>query len=281
VNTFLCAVLLATAALLPAGCNSSDRAGRLLTMAGEEAANISNSLDRFSRQLNIAYTQLRTDRKPDSVKTLLLARDTLNGAKKDDFDDFHRIAAWTAISQLSRQAGDRDLALKSSDNALAALNDVKPASERPQYVLSLAGELAELRGKPAAIELLDSGGTWAADIRDPGTRRTALVAFADRLINYDAYDDARKMLRQDPDASWRTDTFLALANGYSAVYGQMNASTNFRGIAQERNVFAGAAGGRGGAMDAAKSTQTEVQSNVGNLNFGKDVRFESVYQQSH
>src|SRR5207244_2079361 len=107
---------------------------------------------------------------------------------------------------------------------LAALNDVQPAAERPQYVLSLAGELAELRGNAAAVELLDSGSTWAADIRDANVRRAALVAFADRLISLDAYENARTALRKDPDPAWRTDTFLALANGYSGKYMTVNAT---------------------------------------------------------
>lgn len=275
-----CGLLLCTAMLLPTGCNgpAPDRAGKLLTMAGEEAGAISNTLDRFSRQLNIAYTQLRTDRKPDAAKTLQLARETLKTAKKEDFDDFHRIAGWTAISQLARQAGDRDLALASSDKALEALNDVKPAAERPQYVLSLAGELADLRGKPAAIELLDSGSTWAGDIIEAGMRRTALVAFADRLIGYDAYENARTTLRKDPDASWRTDTFLAMANGYSATYGQMNASKDFRNMADVN--MRSSIGGRGGAAGGAAAATPYNQSLPQSQNFGKDVRFESVYQQS-
>ena len=69
-------------------------------------------------------------------------------------------------------------------------------AKQAQYVLSLAGELADLHSKEAAIELLDSGSTWAADIRDAGTRRTALMAFADRLIGYDAYENARTTLHR-------------------------------------------------------------------------------------
>src|SRR3954470_15895065 len=97
-------LLLAT--LLLAACErpNTDRSARLLSMAAEEAANIPNTLDRFTRQLNIADTQLRTNRRQDADKSLLLARDTLASAKKEDFDDFHRIAGWTAISQLARTA---------------------------------------------------------------------------------------------------------------------------------------------------------------------------------
>jgi hypothetical protein len=254
--------LLAMALLLTA-CDRAaqvDRAGRLLSMAGEEAANIPNKIDRFTRQLHIAETQLRTDRKPDAAKTLALAQDTLKASGKEDFDDFHRIAAWTSISQLSRQAGDRDLALKSADAAQEALNDVQPPADRPQYVLSLAGELAELRGKDAAIELVNSGGAWAAEIIEPGTRRTALIAFTNYLLNVDAFENARVMLKRDPDPAWRTDMFLSLADTYS------NRQKLYeRGIHEPRMASSPSA-----SADAAASSPT----------FGKDVRYENVYKRN-
>ena len=67
------ALSLLVAALLVASCGKtevpqSDRAGRLLSMAAEEAANIPVVLDRFTRQLNIADTQLRTSRQADAAK---------------------------------------------------------------------------------------------------------------------------------------------------------------------------------------------------------------------
>jgi hypothetical protein len=269
-------LVLLAATLLLAACDkpASDRTGRLLTMAGEEAANIPNKLDRFSRQLNIADTQLRTDRKEDAAKTLALARDTLKESKTVDFDDFHRIAGWTAISQLSRQAGDRDLALQTSDLALAALNDVQPATERPQYVLSLAGELAELRGKEAAVELVSSGGNWAAMIMDPAARRTALVAFTERLLGYEAYEGARTMLRHDNDAAWRTDVFLSLANPSPTVVAD---------VAYARQM--GGTGGRGGMGGMLPATPMAAEAYTASpvpatKPFGKDVRFENVYRQS-
>jgi hypothetical protein len=258
--------LLAATLLLAACKSSSDRTGRLLSMAGEEAANILDKMDRFTRQLHIAETQLRTDRKPHAAKTLALAQDTLKASSKADFDDFHRIAAWTAISQLSRQAGDRDLALRSSDLALGALNDVQPAAERPQYVLSLAGELADLRGKEAAIELINSGGAWAAEIVEPVARRTALTAFTDRLLSYDAFESARTMLRRDPDPVWRTDMFLSLANTSPDA---MNGAYAGGRVSQEPRV----------AMVEASPVPADAhQRTMSPQSFGKDVRYENVYQ---
>ena len=260
--------VLLVAALLAASCQQapSDRTSRLLTMAGEEAASIPSKLDRFTRQLNIADIQLRQQRQADAAKTLALARDTLTAAAKGDFDDLRRIAAWTSISQLARRAGDRDLALDSSDKALAALNDVQPAAERPQYVLSLAGELADLRGKEAAIELVNSGGTWAAEIVEPNTRRTALTAFADRLLSYEAYENARTLLRRDPDPVWRTDTFLALANAAPREY-----------LLQAEMDTPRSAGGRGGGAGGGNVYFQQITPAA--KPFGKDVRYESNFQQ--
>ena len=251
-----------TMALLLASCGKPpavDRAGRLLSMAGEEAASIQNKMDRFTRQLHIAETQLRTDRKPDAAKTLALAQETLKVSNKEDFDDFHRIAGWTSISQLSRQSGDRELAIKASDLALAALNDVQPATERPLYVLSLASELADLRGKDAAVELVNSGGAWAAQIIEPAARRAAITAFTDRLLSYEDFENARTMLRRDPDPVWRTDMFLSLANTPTNV---PNA-----GFAQ--------VGGRGGAGEAKMAASPAASFNQ---SYGRDVRYENVYQ---
>jgi len=279
------ALLAVTAMLFLASCErQDDRAGHLLLMAGEEAANIPNSLDRFTRQLNIADTQLQTNRKADAIKTLTLARDTLTAAKGDDFDDFHRIAGWTSISQLARNAGDRDLAIKSADSAQAALNDVKPVTERPQYVLSLATELADLRGKAATVELLDSGAAWAAEIPQSSLRRAALMAFTTALLNNDAYEDARNALHRDPDPAWRTDMVLALATQYetpakpsdyaSREQHRQYAATPVtapRAVAEPEGSYitegsgggfgSGGAGGGGGFLN-------------------KDVRFENVYKKN-
>jgi hypothetical protein len=267
--------MLIVGGLMLGSCQSAppDRSARLLGMAGEEAANIPNKLDRFTRQLNIADTQLRISRPIDAAKTLALARDTLNAAAKTDFDDFHRIAAWTAISQLSRQAGDRDMALKASDNAQAALNDVLPVTERPQYALSLSWELADLRGKQAAIELLESGSAWAAEIKEQRTRRLALMTFAQQLISLDAFENARNTLRRDPDAAWRTDMFLALANQNAGMpFNLRNSSNAGPGVA----VIGGRGGGGGRSFSASAASG---QDTAGESNWNKDVRFESVFRQ--
>lgn len=273
-------VLLAAATLASCG-QTPDKSGRLLSMAAEEAAAIPNLLDRFTRQLNIADTQLRTARKADAAGTLGLARETLAKSTKDDLDDFHRIAGWTAIAQLARQADARDLAMKSADNALAALNDVQPAAQRAQYVLSLAGELGELRGRESAIELLNSGTGWAVELPDPRLRREVLVMFTRALLDHDSFENVRTALQRDPDAAWRTDTFLALSDAY-ASQGRPSPDVQYAAraaptaLAQPESAVAGlpaandeSAGGAGGTASTPAASPAA---------FNRDVRFENVYR---
>ena len=63
-------LILAAAALSACGQPPSDKAGRLLSMAAEEAATIPNRLDRFTRQLNIADTQLMTNLTTTTTTTM-------------------------------------------------------------------------------------------------------------------------------------------------------------------------------------------------------------------
>jgi hypothetical protein len=259
------------AAFLIVGCGpaAQDRSGRLLAMAAQEAAQISSSLNRFTRQLNIADTQIRTGRKADAIASLALARDTLASAEDKSFDSLRRIAGWTSLAQLSRAAGDRDMALKAADQALASLNDVTPVAERAQYVLSLATELERVRGKEDAVELLISGGTWAGEIMHPAERRTALTAFAYRLTSYEAYDAARRVLRVDADAAWRADTFLAMARGYDTS-----------GKLYDALPSVARGGGRGGAGAASpEQVSASMIPAPASVNFGKDVSYESNFQQ--
>ncbi len=265
--TLLC---LSLAACAP---TTEDRSGRLLTLAAEEAKNIPGSLDRFTRQLNIANTQINTFRLTDADKTLQLAAQTLTAGKTDDFDDFHRIAGWTSISELAWAAQDHAMAKDALQKALDALNTVKPVWNRAQYVDSLATELDVMRGHPDAVELLTTGAGWAAQIDDRNTRRLALFIFANHLISLDAYDPARAVLEREPDAAWRTDALLALADRYTVEPAVVLSSGMDMAAGMNLRNPAPGAGGGGGFGGAGRGGQAPAT-------FGKDVRFESVFKQS-
>ena len=180
-------------------------------MASEEVSSITNAKERLTRQLNIADLQINIGHNADAAKTLTAARDNLTAAAPADMDDLSRLSGWVSISELARAADDKELAGKACDDGRELLSSIKPEAVRCDYVLGLADEIYQLRGKPDAARLVILGGQWASTMMDKTTRRQALVAFMDRLMTYEDYDGARKVLRQEPDAVWRADILTAMA----------------------------------------------------------------------
>lgn len=189
----------------------SDRAARLMAMAGEEAGQIDSPSDSLARQLQIADMQNDRGRHADARKTLASAVETLRTAPAGALELGTRLAGWVSVSELSRGADDRRTAEAACDEALRILRNDVPPVQRPQFVRSLAVELRELRGKPAAAALLREAGPWASAVQDEDERRQAYRAIASDLFLYDDYAGGQAVLRQDEDAVWRTDTLLALA----------------------------------------------------------------------
>ncbi len=189
----------------------TNRREELLIMASEEVTFITNAKERLTRQLNIADLQISMGHKPDAAKTLAAARDNLTATAAADMDDLSRMSGWVSISELARAADDKVLAGKACDDGRELLSSIKPDATRCEYVLGLAEEIYQLRGQPDAARLVIQGGQWASTMMDKTTRRQALVAFMDRLMTYEDYDGARKVLRQEPDAVWRADILTGLA----------------------------------------------------------------------
>lgn len=247
----LAAGLLVIVAL--SGCGGSvDRSGKMLTMAAEEAMFVDNLDMRLARQLNIADLQNKTNRKTDAAHTLQLAKDTLSSAEaRKQLTEFRRIAGWTSISELARAADDKSLANAACNEALETLYSVKPEAARAEYVLSLSEEVKELRGNVEAGRLLVKGGEWAGTIPDKTVRRQALSAFANQLMMFDQFEEARTVLRNDSDAAWRVDVLTASAQNLN-----MEQTT--------RVTMSGAA----------------MKSVTINNTYGKNVRFRDTFQQA-
>jgi hypothetical protein len=214
-------VNLTSLALLLTACGPVDttRSGKLLTMAAEEAGFIPSLSQRLTRQLNIADLQIQSGDSAHAIKTLALAAATLRVEETDKktLDDFGRIAGWTSIAELSHGAKDDKTAADAYLNAVEALHSVQPESQRAQYVLSLSQVAFERRGKAEAVQLLISGGQWARKIPVKDTRRFALASFSNALVSYDQLEDARTLLRQEPDPAWRSDTLADIATGVRFV----------------------------------------------------------------
>ncbi len=254
---------------------TTTRSGRLLTMAAEEAGYITDLSDRLTRQLNISDLQIQLGQKAEALKTLALATDTLKveeagattkeGAEakpeKKTLDEFGRIAGWTSVAELLHSAGNDTTAVDAYMNAVEALNSVQPEVKRAQYVLSLSQVAFVLRGKEEAGQLLVKGGEWASKIPDVNTRRFALTSFTTALVGYDDLDAARKVMRNEPDAAWRADTFSAMARQTQVIEAQRLAA---------------------GEMSAAKSMAASPALPYGSKEaggFNKDVRYNARYRQ--
>lgn len=235
-------------------CASSGRTGpddpdRLLHMAGEEAALIQDGKLRLARQLAIAFRQNANGRYGDARSTLARARQTLAAAECGALNDHDRLAGWISVSELCRGASDGNGAGQALDQAIRHLQQMNPPHERCQYVLGVAREAKALHGVPAATLILLDGGGWAVEIPDVARRRQAYLAFVNQLLGFGDYDSALKVLRNDTDATWRSDTLLALADS-----GRRHRYVPEVGLARAMQEVAPAAG-YGRALDYASTYQ--------------------------
>jgi hypothetical protein len=210
-------VVFAALAIL-AGCATAEPTyhtvdpDRILTMAGQEAGQITSPLERLSTRLNIANRQSNSGRNADARATLAAARQTLESAGKFDLTDHQRLAGWISISELNRAADDRAAAGAALDNAIQYLNNLQPAYTRCQYVIGVADEINALRGQSASAELIKTAGDWAVQIPDEITRRRALATFASALFRCNDYGAAQKMLHYDPDVGWRSIQLVRISD---------------------------------------------------------------------
>lgn len=286
-KSLLLGFLTVAAAMSMAACGTTpSRAGRLLTIAGEEANLIDSLNDRLTRQLNIADLQIQANQKGEAIKTLTLATATLRAEEKDDklaMDDFRKIAGWTSVAELNKRAGDDKAALDAYLNAVEALNSVKPVATRAEYVLSLSQICFEIRGKQEAIALLVKGGEWAREITNVGVRRYALWTFAESLVSYDDLDSARAVMRNEPDARWRSDALLAMGRN-QIYYG--SGSTKMEGFFALNGARDETLAIRPAAATAAKEYQLSAEvdsasrvteSEIGRFN--KKLRYEDNFRQ--
>jgi hypothetical protein len=262
---FRISCIMLTAAIMT-GCTTAQPtyhtvdADRILDMAGQEAGQIHSPYDRLSRQLNIANRETTNGHDADARATLVEARKTLESAGKGDLTDHQRLAGWISLSELNRNANDRVAAGSALDKAIDHLNQLLPVSASCDYVIGVADEINALRGQKESAKLIAVAGDWAVEISDQSTRRQALAAFTEALFRCDDYDAARKMLRYDTDAAWRSDQLVAMSD-------------------QARNQ--GSAGSGGVESVAATPAHAEAanqeSSSSSNGTFGKRLDFRSNF----
>ena len=205
-------LIMLVGAMFLGGCGTgTDRAARLTSLAAGEAAAITKPRDRLQQQLNIAEMQNRHMWFQDARANLATARKTIESSDRDQLTDLDRIAGWVSISELSRVAGDAGGAAFACQGAQKSLLAIEPESKRCEYVRGLAQEFYALGDRGSAINLLKQAGGWAKSIPEVEYRRKALVAMANDLFGWNDYDAGRDVLRQDDDATWRTQTLLTMA----------------------------------------------------------------------
>jgi hypothetical protein len=181
-------------------------------MAGDEAGLIVAPKDKLTRQLNIANREAQTGKPAEARATLAMARQTLENAEKNAFNNQQRLAGWISLSELSRKTDDKAFANSALDQALKTLNELTPQQARCEYVLGVEHELRELRGDNEAAKLLATAGDWATSLLEPSTRRAAFLDYAGELFECNDYEGARNLLRKDQDAAWRSDSLMAISD---------------------------------------------------------------------
>ena len=127
-------------------------------------------------------------------------------------DGYTRISGWVSVSQLARKSMGNAMAESAAKDAQKELEALPDTGERCQYVLGVAEEVGQSQGDDAAIALLTKGGEWAKGITDSTDRRGARLAFAIALFNLNAYEGGVASLRGEEDATWSSDTMLAIAS---------------------------------------------------------------------
>jgi hypothetical protein len=189
-----------------------DRSRRLMALAAEEAAAIPDVDARLTRQLNLADLQIQRGWQDDARVTLAAARATLASADAAKLNDHARISGWISVSELSRTVDDTVGATKACEGAIAAMNAIADPAVRCDYVMGISNELQYLKGPEAAARMLAAAGPWTKSIDDVARRRQAVVSFAAALFNLDDYAAGQKLLRNEDDPAWRSDTLTRFAS---------------------------------------------------------------------
>jgi hypothetical protein len=269
--------------MLSLGCNhrprisdnvakTTARSRQLSILAAREAGNIRDTDARLTRQLNIASQVLHRFSKSDATIVLRDVVTTL-AEKGRELNSHARLSGWVSVSQLSREADDKKLAIDAIVQAGKELEAIENPAERCQYVMGVAEEISQLQGEAEAAELLVKGGKWVSSIEDTAERRMARRAFAVALFNLDDYDGAVATLRHEQDPVWSSDTMLQLAAPDAS-----EPSPRAYAARRESKRSPGAAM----AMEREDSAQAPmampVAAGVGDGRYGKRLGFSEVFQ---
>jgi len=188
------------------------RSRQLVALAATEAAAIEDIDIRLTRLLNLADLQIQRDWSSDARSTLDDAAKTLASSDGQKLTSHARISGWVSIADLRRSTADSSGAISACDHAASAMNALEDPSLRCEYVMGIANQLQYLKGASAAAAILDLAGPWTRSIDDITRRRQAVVSFASALFSLDDFPAGQRMLRHEPNATWRSQTLQQLAS---------------------------------------------------------------------
>lgn len=246
---------------------TADGGKRLLDLAASEAVNIPDPDVRLTRLLNLADMQTQRGWKHDATLTLGNAETTLRSAQAAELTEHARLSGWISVSELSRAADDTGRANSACDGAVKALLAIDDPGRRCEYVMGIGNELAYLKGNEAAGKLVDQAGPWTKSIDDLQRQRQAVLTFANVLFNLNDYEAGQRMLRNQGDAAWRSETLAQLAAQAGQKYGSPVAYSSLAPAAAEADSSAG----------RIESRSSSVLSS-----FGRPLGYRQVFQnQTH
>jgi hypothetical protein len=261
---------------------TEERSRNLMAMAAAEAADIPDIDQRLTRQLNLADLQINRAWKDDAKNTLSACRDTLKSPDASKLKEHARMSGWVSVSELCRGVGDKDGAAIACDGAVAELHNLADPAVRCQYVMGVSNELQYIKGKPAAAQTLEEAGPWTKSIDNVDLRRRAVISFATALFNLDEFSRGQAMLKNEGDASWRSDMLaqLAMQAPPPSAYAQRPADKReAASMSAVRAEMAPTAAPRTNAPQAAVLDESRQADLPGGQNyFGKDLQYRSVFQ---
>jgi len=243
---------------------SDARSQELMAMAAAEAAMIGDVDQRLTRQLNLAETQRNRGWNNDAITTLAATRITLGSKDAAQLTDHARLSGWVSASELSRSVKDIAGATLACQGAQADLLKIEDPAKRCLYVMGVANETQYTQGIQAAAGVLTQAGAWTKSIDNVNNRKQAVVSFATALFNLDDYAAGQQMLRNEGDASWRSDVLAKMAMASDRV--AEDAKRAQAQVSMSRDAAA--------APAAARPSDVQLESNF----YGKNLQYREVFQ---
>jgi hypothetical protein len=230
-------------AALTVGClrpdytETQDRDEKLLELAGAEAEKIPSLEKRLKQQFLLADVSFDHDHDDTGIAALEKATVLLRRTDKS-LNTITRLDGWLTVSELARRPENQALAEEAMTHVRSVLNSIKPSYHRLEFAQSVAREIQEVHGEPAAISFYRETLPWleAAMEREDAMKkkdhawtgipylasakfrrgcdtktwkpRTVVYAIARTLFYFDDFDTGKAALNLVDDPNWRSTSLV-------------------------------------------------------------------------